>query len=130
VIIQQIKIKEVNIMIGKNIARLRNQRGYSLSELAELTNISKSYLSNIERNLNKNPSLQIMIKIASVLKVDIITLLQTGLEEDRNLFMEKEWFDFVLELKESGLEKEQIHQYKTVIEFIRWKNENSETKQR
>ncbi|WML59301.1 helix-turn-helix transcriptional regulator [Neobacillus sp. PS2-9] len=117
-------------MIGKNIARLRNQRGYSLSELAELTNISKSYLSNIERNLNKNPSLQIMIKIASVLKVDLITLLQTGLEEDRNLFMEKEWFDFVRELKESGLEKEQIQQYKTVIEFIRWKNENSETKQR
>ena len=43
-------------MIGKNIAEIRKKRGYTLSELAELANISKSYLSNIERNINKNPS--------------------------------------------------------------------------
>lgn len=115
-------------MIGKNIAKIRKQRGYSLSELAELTNISKSYLSNIERDLNKNPSLQIMLKISTVLKVELIALLKTGNEEESHLFIEKEWVDFVRELKESGMEKEQIQQYKTLIEFIKWKKEHSETK--
>jgi XRE family transcriptional regulator of biofilm formation len=75
-------------MIGKNIAKIRERRGYTLSELAELTNISKSYLSNIERNLNKNPSLQIMLKIATVLNVDLETLLKTDTDEDTHLYIE------------------------------------------
>ena len=58
-------------MIGNNIYRIRKQRGLTLSELAKKALISKSYLSNIERNLNKNPSIQVMEKIAAVLHVDL-----------------------------------------------------------
>ncbi|MFJ5621698.1 helix-turn-helix domain-containing protein [Peribacillus loiseleuriae] len=113
-------------MIGENIVKIRKRRGYSLSKLAELTNISKSYLSNIERNLNKNPSLQIMLKIAAVLNVDLETLLKTDKDEDT--YIEKEWVDFVNELKELGVEKNEIHQYKTLIEYIKWQNQHSNTK--
>ncbi|MBA9025666.1 helix-turn-helix domain-containing protein [Peribacillus huizhouensis] len=110
-------------MIGENIVKIRKRRGYSLSKLAELTNISKSYLSNIERNLNKNPSLQIMLKIAAVLNVDLETLLKTDKDEDT--YIEKEWVDFVKELKELGVEKKEIKQYRTLIEFIKWQNQHS-----
>ncbi|WP_040203803.1 XRE family transcriptional regulator [Neobacillus jeddahensis] len=112
-------------MLGENIAKIRKQRGYSLTELADLTNISKSYLSNMERNLNKNPSLQIMSKIATVLDVDLITLLNSGNPDVSHVYLEKEWVDFVRELKESGLEVDQIRQYKTLIEFIKWTNEQT-----
>lgn len=112
-------------MIGQKISKLRKQRGYTLSELAELAKISKSYLSNIERNLHKNPSLEIIKRIANVLDIDISTLLETSDGKDRKLFLEKEWIDFVNELKEIGMEKEQIHQYKTLIEFIKWQNERN-----
>lgn len=115
-------------MIGKNIKELRKRRGYTLSELAEQANISKSYLSNIERNLNKNPSLEVMNKIANVLNVDIITLLKIDTSHDTSLYIEKEWIDFVSELKELGLKKNQIEQYKTLIEFIKWQKQNSEKK--
>ncbi len=115
-------------MIGENISTIRKQRGYTLSELAEQAKISKSYLSNIERNLNKNPSLQIMHRISQVLNVDIKTLLNTGNEEASCLTLEKEWVDFVFELKELGLQKDQIQQYKPLIEFIKWKNEHPEVK--
>lgn len=115
-------------MIGKKIAEIRKQKGYSLTELAELTNISKSYLSNIERNLNKNPSLKVVIKIAKVLEVDLLTLLKNGNELDTHIYIEKEWVEFVSELKEIGVEKEQLEQYRTLIEFIKWKNRNSESK--
>ncbi|MFJ8259752.1 helix-turn-helix domain-containing protein [Peribacillus asahii] len=115
-------------MIGKNIKEIRKRRGYTLSELAEQANISKSYLSNIERNLNKNPSLDIMNKIANVLNVDIITLLKTNTGHDTHHYIEQEWIDLIFELRELGTGKNQIEQYKTLIEFIKWQKQNSERK--
>lgn len=107
-------------MIGKNIQRIRHSQGLTLSELAERANISKSYLSNIERNLNQNPSIQIVEKIASVLAVDFRMLI--GIKSVDDEFPENEWLDFVNELKESGVGVEQLEEYKTVIEFAKWQN--------
>lgn len=105
-------------MIGDNIQKIRKKRGLTLSELADRAQISKSYLSNIERNLNKNPSIQIIEKVAAVLNVDFRTLL--GTNSVQPLFPENEWIEFVNELKRSGVEKDQLNEYKTVIEFARW----------
>jgi XRE family transcriptional regulator of biofilm formation len=112
-------------MIGKKIAEIRKQRGYTLSELADLANISKSYLSNIERNLHKNPSLEIMIRIADVLNVDLSALLSLNNVQNTDFIIEKEWVDFISELKQAGMEKEKIKQYKLLIEFIKWQNERN-----
>ncbi|GHH97712.1 helix-turn-helix domain-containing protein [Neobacillus kokaensis] len=113
-------------MIGERIAEIRKQKGYTLSELAEKTNISKSYLSNMERSLNKNPSLAIMKRIAKVLDVDLMTLLKKGTDQNSHLYIDEEWAQFIYELKDIGVEKEQLKQYKTLIEFIKWKNQNEE----
>ncbi|ETI67560.1 helix-turn-helix domain-containing protein [Neobacillus vireti] len=110
-------------MIGRNIYEIRLKKGLSLSELAERANISKSYLSNIERNLNQNPSIHIIKKLAAVLDVDLRSLVKTEINEERQQYLDREWLDFINELKESGVEKEQIQEYKTLIEFIKWKNE-------
>jgi XRE family transcriptional regulator, master regulator for biofilm formation len=120
------KIKEGKHMIGKRIAEIRKKRGYTLSELADLAKISKSYLSNIERNLHKNPSLEIMIRIADVLNVELAALLKPGSVQNTEFSIEQEWVDFVSELKEVGMEKDQLKQYKLLIEFIKWQNERSE----
>lgn len=114
-------------MIGKNIYQLRKKRKLTLSELADRANISKSYLSNIERNLNQNPSIQVMEKIANVLDVDLQILLENASETEKQQ-LEKEWLDFVQELKESGGDKEQINEYRTLIEFIRWQNQKCDAK--
>lgn len=120
------KTKEGKHMIGKKIAEIRKQRGYTLSELADLARISKSYLSNIERNLHKNPSLEIMIRIADVLNVELAALLNPGSVQTTDFFIEQEWVDFISELKEVGMEKDQLKQYKLLIEFIKWQNERNE----
>lgn len=73
-------------MIGKNIAELRKRRGFTLTQLAERANMSKSYLSNIERDLNRNPSLEVMKKIGAVLNVDLLTLLNTNNKEEPTYF--------------------------------------------
>lgn len=111
-------------MIGKKIYQYRIKRGLTLSELAERAGIAKSYLSNIERSLNRNPSIQVVEKIALVLDVDIGTLLDIHKNNEHQL--DNEWIEFVNELKESGIEKKQIQEYKTLIEFIKWKKENGD----
>ncbi|WP_034765850.1 helix-turn-helix domain-containing protein [Rossellomorea vietnamensis] len=113
-------------MIGSNISTIRKRRGLTLSELADRANVSKSYLSNLERNLNKNPSIQVIEKISTVLDVELMTLLQFNAPEDNRELLEREWLDFINELKDSGIEKEQLQQYKAVIEFIKWQNHKVE----
>lgn len=108
-------------MIGKNIYEIRKRRGLTLTELAERAGIAKSYLSNIERNLNQNPSINVIEKIASVLEVDLKELLGSG--DDKNEpQMDNEWVEFVKELRDSGVEKDQIQEYKMLLDFIKWQN--------
>jgi len=113
-------------MIGENIQRIRSRKGLTLSELAERADISKSYLSNIERNLNQNPSIQIIERIATVLAVDYQMLIGINSVDDQ--IPEEEWLDFVKELKESGVEKDELQKYKSVIEFADWQNKQSKKK--
>jgi XRE family transcriptional regulator, master regulator for biofilm formation len=107
-------------MIGSNIFKIRKKRGISLSELSDRAKISKSYLSNIERNLNQNPSIQILEKIAAVLNVELRELIKAD-GKNGDFHFEKEWIDFIQDLKNTGIHKEEIHEYKTLIEFIKWK---------
>lgn len=110
-------------MIGQNISSIRKQRGYTLSELSERTGISKSYLSNIERNLKQNPSIHVMEKIALVLKVDLKTLLKIAADVETSQQLDQEWMDFITDLKQSGIDKERIHEFKILIEFMKWNND-------
>ncbi|GGH81669.1 XRE family transcriptional regulator of biofilm formation [Pullulanibacillus pueri] len=105
-------------MIGRNIQEVRKERGFTLSEVADQAHISKSYLSNIERNVNKNPSIQVLKKIALALDVDLRVILNGIKQQPQPL--EKEWLDFIYDLKTSGIDKDQVKDYRTLIEFIQW----------
>ncbi|ENQ3078083.1 helix-turn-helix domain-containing protein [Bacillus sp. WLY-B-L8] len=109
-------------MIGRNIYQIRKKKGFTLSELAERAGISKSYLSNIERSINQNPSIQVLEKIASVLESDLNTLLEAKTNTGTKQQIEKEWIDFVYELKKAGIHTEKLGDYKILIDFIRWQN--------
>lgn len=79
----------------------------SISALAEKTGVEKSYLSSIERGLQKNPSIQFIEKLIYVLGVSINELLQ----EETSLAAEQydeEWLEIVKETMESGMIKEHL----------------------
>lgn len=48
----------------------RNEKGYSLEQLAHLTKISISHLGYVERN-EKEPSISMLCRIALALKCDV-----------------------------------------------------------
>jgi XRE family transcriptional regulator, master regulator for biofilm formation len=105
-------------MIGERIKKYRLQREMSLSELAEKAGVAKSYLSSIERNLQSNPSLQFLEKIASVLGVSVNILLH---DEENSKELDSEWANLVREAMKSGISKEQFREF---LEFHKWKMNN------
>lgn len=64
------------IEIGKNISKYRKQKKLTQEELANQVGISYSYLTQIEApNVVKKMSLEVLLDIANVLKIDVKDLL-------------------------------------------------------
>lgn len=58
-------------MIGENIRRIRNNQKLSLNALAKKAGVSSGYLSELENNISKNPTMDKLNKIAEALGVPI-----------------------------------------------------------
>lgn len=106
-------------MIGEKIKRLREEKRMSISELAGKAGVAKSYLSSIERNIQKNPSIQFIEKISAVLNVSVNDIIhdEKGLDPKE---LDTEWLKIVQEAMLSGVTKEQFKEY---LAFNKWRNE-------
>lgn len=68
---------------AKYIKELRQDKGLSIRELASLSKVSHSYLSQIENNIKDNPSSEILRKIAKPLGVSYAELMRAaGYQEE------------------------------------------------
>jgi XRE family transcriptional regulator of biofilm formation len=102
-------------MIGDRVKRLRQEKKMSLTELAEQAGVAKSYLSSLERNLQSNPSIQFLEKIAAVLGVSVHYFIVNKPEMDQ---LDPDWVDLVKEAMASGVTKEQFREY---LELNKWR---------
>lgn len=59
--------------LGMRIRFLRKQRNLSIEDLALEAGVNKNYLSDLERGM-RNPSLKVLSKIATALKISISEL--------------------------------------------------------
>ncbi|RJS58704.1 DNA-binding anti-repressor SinI [Bacillus sp. PK3_68] len=109
--------------IGERIRELRMSKGLSLTELANRAGVAKSYVSSVERQIQLNPSIQFLHKVAAVLNVSVEKLIDEGdnpIEE-----IDTEWLELAKEAMESGISKEQFKQF---LEFQKWQKSNSPDK--
>lgn len=63
-----------NLPIGPQLRALRQSRGMSLSELARRSGVSKGYLSQIENETSRSPSLKIMQRLSRALELPVTAL--------------------------------------------------------
>ncbi|MCM3717678.1 helix-turn-helix domain-containing protein [Fictibacillus phosphorivorans] len=103
--------------IGMQIKKYRLQNHNSLSKLAAVAGISKSYLSSIE-NHETNPSAQMIQKIAKALDVPVENLLNTKEES-----LDPEWIELVSQAKEMGIDQENIRDF---LAYEAWKRSEKE----
>lgn len=59
------------------IKEIRLKKKISISKLSEMTDISRTYIRELENNRKTNPSMQTLYKIANVLNVNIKDLFYT-----------------------------------------------------
>lgn len=59
---------DIRITVGNNVRALRADKGWSQEELADRTNLHRTYISGIERGL-RNPTVLIIAKISEQLGV-------------------------------------------------------------
>ncbi|GKU84414.1 helix-turn-helix domain-containing protein [Niallia sp. NCCP-28] len=104
-------------MIGDRVKKLRLEKRMSLSELAEQAGVAKSYLSSLERNLQSNPSIQFLEKIAVVFNVPVDHLIN---EQQNKEDLDSEWLKIVKEAMDSGVSKSEFREF---LEFNKWRIE-------
>lgn len=105
-------------MIGDKIKELRLEIGYSITKLANLADVSKSYLSQIERGLQKNPSLEFLRKIATTLDTNIEYLLRGDKLGDLTVSnLDDEWMILIQKAIASGIEIEDFKKYINYLKF-------------
>ncbi|CRK81909.1 helix-turn-helix domain-containing protein [Neobacillus massiliamazoniensis] len=107
-------------MIGERVKKLRLEKRMSLSELADQAGVAKSYLSSLERNLQRNPSIQFLEKIASVLNVPIDYLIHESINLEE---LDQDWISIVKEAMNSGVSKDQFRDF---LEFNKWRIHNKD----
>lgn len=73
--------------IGKKLKELRLQEGFSLEQLANQVGLTRSFLSQIEKD-KTSPSIPSLIKILSALKISMADFFQT-VEEKQGVFIKK-----------------------------------------
>jgi len=111
-------------MIGERIQMLRKKKNLSLSELSEKAAVAKSYLSSIERGIQRNPSIQFLEKVGAVLGITVEEILHSEEVPDDSAknSLDAEWTRLIKEAMESGVS---IEQFREFLEFNKWKNQKS-----
>lgn len=93
-------------MIGETIKQIRQRKGYSISKLAKMADVSKSYLSEMERGIQTNPSVEFLKKISLSLDTSLESLLDNSKPASINGELDEEWIRLLTQAIKDGLNKE------------------------
>ncbi|EDL62646.1 helix-turn-helix domain-containing protein [Bacillus sp. SG-1] len=105
-------------MVGEKIKSIRENKGITINELAQRADISKSYISTIERDIQKNPSIKVLEKIAAALEVPLDMLL----DQSSTKILEEEWVQLLKEAIGQGLTKEEFIHFTMLMKIKRKKS--------
>ncbi|MGZ9818831.1 helix-turn-helix domain-containing protein [Peribacillus simplex] len=94
-------------MIGYRVKSLREERKMSISELSAKSGVAKSYISSLERNLQTNPTILVLDKIARILCIKVDALLNEKVDK----VMDEEWMEIMQDIMGSGISKEEMREF-------------------
>lgn len=94
-------------MIGYRVKSLRQERKMSITELSAKSGVAKSYISSLERNLQTNPTILVLEKIARILCIKVDALLN----EQADKSIDEEWLEIMQDVMGSGISKEEMREF-------------------
>lgn len=99
-------------MIVFRIKEIREEKGITAYSLSKKANISRSFLSELENNKRTNVSLQILLKIANVLDVNIKDLFYTTFDIEN---LKEEMYG---RIDEFGLNSKEVLETSQLIDLL------------
>jgi len=79
---------ETHILLGRRIRSLRKAKGLTQQQLGEQADLNYKYLGAVERG-EENPSVKVLERIATALKVELIDLFRFEHEEANHKVLRK-----------------------------------------
>lgn len=102
---------EISKKLGKNLLKIRKERGYTREELAERSNLSANYIYGLE-NGTYLPGCIALIDLSNALNITTSQLLDKYLENNRNNTIDK------ISQEISKLSDRDLNLLITIIEFL------------
>ena len=72
---------DMRVLVGRNFARLRREKGLTQEEVATRSGFSQQYVSDLERG-KRNPTIVSLYELAQVLGVSHIDLVRFEKDDD------------------------------------------------
>lgn len=99
-------------MIVFTIKNIRNEKKISISKLSKMTDISRTYIRELENNRRINVSVSILLKIATALDVNVKDLFYTNLDID---VLKEEMYK---RIGEYGLTAKEVLEVSEIIDLL------------
>ena len=99
-------------MIVFRIKEIRINKGITAYSLSKDANISRSFLSELENNKRTNVSLQLLLKIANILEVNVKDLFYTKCDID---YLKEEMYKSIAD---NGIDSKETLQISQLIDLL------------
>jgi transcriptional regulator with XRE-family HTH domain len=81
-VLPQLASMDMRKLVGRNLARLRREKGFTQERFAEVSGVTQQYVSDVERGL-RNPTIVSIYNMATALGVSHIDLVMPDDEARR-----------------------------------------------
>lgn len=108
--------------LGTTLKDARKNIGLTLRQVEEMTNISNAYLSQLENDKIKNPSVNILSKLSSLYKVSLKNLLSNAnMIDKKDAQLEEVNLSFAqnIAFRSEGLTEEERKDVLRYLEFVK-----------
>lgn len=99
-------------MIVFKIKQLRKQKGYSVRKLSKLSNVSKSYIEDLEKGKKFNPTMDKLYSISSALDINVKDLFFTEFDIDT---LKQEMYK---RIDEFGLNSTEVMEISQILDLL------------
>lgn len=110
-------VEKLDKQIGEKLRDIRERKGFTMRQVAEIIDIDYSYISKIEKG--KIPSLDKLNKLCDLYGISVASLFGEEVKTPKELEeIGVEWITFAKEMEKKDISPEEIKQIMTALKLM------------
>jgi transcriptional regulator with XRE-family HTH domain len=112
-----VEVEQLDKQIGEKLREIREKKGFTMRQVAEIIDIDYSYISKIEKG--KIPSLDKLNKLCDLYGITVASLFGEEVKTPKELEeVGVEWISFAKEMEKKDITPEEIKQIMTALKLM------------